>query len=119
MWIRDHEPEVYKSTYKSLNSRDYIVLKLTGVFATDYSDASGTLAYNIRKRVLGRRRDPNRAGLDINKFPEIPNGLEVIGYVTEKGSGGMRTEGGYARGSGRRRRLHGQDRIGMRAAGKI
>ena len=83
MWIRDHEPEVYKNTYKSLNSRDHIVLKLTGVFATDYSDASGTLAYNIRKKCWADDVIES-AGLDINKFPEIHSGLEVIGYVTEK-----------------------------------
>jgi xylulokinase len=43
MWIRDNEPEVYNKTEKTLQAKDFIVYKLTGAFATDYSDASGQM----------------------------------------------------------------------------
>ena len=42
LWIKDNEPECYQKAYKMIHAKDYIVCKLTGVFATDYSDASGT-----------------------------------------------------------------------------
>ena len=32
MWVRDNEPEVYAKTYKALNAKDFIVLRLTGKF---------------------------------------------------------------------------------------
>ncbi len=83
MWIRDNQPDIYKNTYKSVNSRDYVVFKLTGRIATDYSDASGTLAFNIRKKCWADDVIES-AGLDIDKFPEIHKGVEVIGAVTEK-----------------------------------
>ena len=41
MWLRDNEPYIYEKTYKVLNAKDYIVLKLTGKFVTDYSDGNG------------------------------------------------------------------------------
>ncbi|MBQ9941501.1 MAG: xylulokinase [Christensenellaceae bacterium] len=82
MWVRDHQPDIYKNTYKTLNSKDYIVFKLTGKFVTDYSDASSTLAYNINTRAWADDVIET-AGLDIDKFPEIKSGLEVVGYVTE------------------------------------
>ena len=38
MWVRDNEPEVYAKTYKTLNAKDFIVLRLTGKFYTEPSD---------------------------------------------------------------------------------
>lgn len=41
LWVRDNEPENYNNIYKVLLPKDYIRFKLTGVFATEVSDASG------------------------------------------------------------------------------
>lgn len=40
LWIKDNVPEVFAKAYKCLTVRDYIIHRLTGVFATDYSMAS-------------------------------------------------------------------------------
>ncbi|MBQ9942599.1 MAG: xylulokinase, partial [Christensenellaceae bacterium] len=85
MWIKENQPEIYKKTYKTLCSKDYIVLKLTGKFVTDYSDASGTLAYNINTKTWADDVIKS-VGLDVDKFPEIRSGLEVVGTVTAKAS---------------------------------
>ena len=50
LWVRDHEPEVYRHTHKILHAKDYIVHKLTGRFVTDYSDASGTNLLDIGRK---------------------------------------------------------------------
>ena len=83
MWIRDNEPEVYRRTHKTLCAKDYIVLKLTGRFVTDYSDASGTLAYNIGER---KWADDiiEAAGLEREMFPEILPAVTVVGEVGER-----------------------------------
>ena len=36
LWVRDNEPELYRSAYKMLNAKDYIIFRLTGNFVTDY-----------------------------------------------------------------------------------
>lgn len=50
LWVREREPEVYKRARKLLQAKDYMVYRLTGRFATDYSDASGTNLFDIQRK---------------------------------------------------------------------
>ncbi len=49
-WLRNHEPEHYARVAQVLLPKDYIRLLLTGVAATDVSDAAGTLLLDLRSR---------------------------------------------------------------------
>ena len=49
MWIKDNEPHIYAKTYKMLNTKDFIILKLTNQFVTEYSDASSTCLMDLNK----------------------------------------------------------------------
>ena len=46
MWVRDHQPEVFDRARVVLNAKDFAVYRLTGVLATDPSDASSTNAFD-------------------------------------------------------------------------
>lgn len=50
LWLRDHEPESFARIATVLLPKDYIRLKLTGVLATDVSDASGTGLFDAPNR---------------------------------------------------------------------
>lgn len=50
LWLRNHEPENYAKLAKVLLPKDYIRLKLTGEYASDCSDAAGTLLLDLRQR---------------------------------------------------------------------
>jgi xylulokinase len=50
LWLRDTEPANYKRLAHLLLPKDYIRLRLAGEFATDASDASGTLLLDLRRR---------------------------------------------------------------------
>ncbi len=50
LWLRDNEPDLYEKTSRILLPKDYIRLKLTGEYATDASDAAGTLLLDMRSR---------------------------------------------------------------------
>ncbi|MCL2377769.1 MAG: xylulokinase [Defluviitaleaceae bacterium] len=50
LWMREHEPELFAKIHKVMLPKDYIAYKLTGVFATDYSDASGTLLLDVARK---------------------------------------------------------------------
>ena len=50
IWLRDNEPERYAAVRTLLLPKDYINLRLTGQQATDVSDASGTLLFDVRRR---------------------------------------------------------------------
>jgi len=83
MWIRDHEPEVFRRTHKTLCAKDYINLRLTGCLATDHSDASGTNAFDLNtfrwsEKIL------DLAGLDAAMFPDARPSTDVLGTVTRQ-----------------------------------
>ena len=83
MWIRDNLPDIYEKTYKVLNAKDYIILKLTGNFVTEPSDASSTCLFDLNTfswldEIL------NISGLDKNKLPEIISSDAVAGTITPK-----------------------------------
>ncbi|HLX62014.1 MAG TPA: xylulokinase [Planctomycetota bacterium] len=50
LWVRNNEPELYAHAVKALLPKDYIRFKLSGEFATEVSDASGTLLLDVNKR---------------------------------------------------------------------
>jgi xylulokinase len=81
MWLRDNEPDVYGNTETMLLAKDYIVLQLTGRRGTDYSDASGTNAFDLD----GLRWSEEiiaAAGVERSMIPEAVPSTEVIGEVT-------------------------------------
>ena len=49
-WVAKHEPDVFAQVAKVLLPKDYIRFKLTGDFATDLSDASGTAWLDVARR---------------------------------------------------------------------
>ena len=83
MWIRENEPDIFAKTDKMLNAKDYINYRLSGVMATDPSDASGTNAYDLNS---GRWSEEiiQAAGLNLSLFPQIRSSVEVIGEVTNQ-----------------------------------
>ena len=81
LWIKEHYPQVYEKAYKLLQVKDYAAFLLTGVFATDYSDASATLLFDL----VGRHwvSDLIEAlGLNRELFPEVYASTAIIGHVT-------------------------------------
>jgi xylulokinase len=50
LWLKDNEPQNYKTLSRILLPKDYIRYKLSGTYATEVSDASGTILLDIAKR---------------------------------------------------------------------
>lgn len=86
MWIRDNEPELYGRTYKMLLAKDYIICRLTGRFVTDYSEASGTDAFDLR-RMEWSQEVLEAAGIEAEKMPELHASTDVIGQLLPEAAG--------------------------------
>lgn len=86
MWLKEHEPENYKKTYKMLQAKDYIISRATGNFVTDYSDASGTQALDLRK-LQWSEEILKAAGIEKGKLPELKKSTDIAGYIEERVSG--------------------------------
>ena len=50
LWLRRHEPESYTRIARVLLPKDYVRLRLTGEWAIDVADASGTLLLDVARR---------------------------------------------------------------------
>ena len=50
LWLRRHEPDVYAQIRRILLPKDYVRLRLTGDWAIDAADASGTLLFDVARR---------------------------------------------------------------------
>ena len=50
LWVQRHEPEIFSHIDKVLLPKDYLRLRMTGDFASDMSDAAGTMWMDVAKR---------------------------------------------------------------------
>ncbi|MGL4942269.1 MAG: xylulokinase [Thermoguttaceae bacterium] len=80
-WIKKHEPEVYRQTAFTLCAKDFINHRLTERFATDYSDASGTNAFDINTMTWSDTMIA-AAGVERSMFPDAKESIAVLGEVT-------------------------------------
>jgi len=83
MWLRAHEPDVFRRTHKTLCAKDYINFRLTGALATDFSDASGTNAFDLN-RFAWSAELLALANIDGALFPDAVGSTTVIGEVTRE-----------------------------------
>ena len=50
VWVRDHEPDVWRRIAHVLLPKDYLRLRLTGDYALDKADGAGTLLFDLAAR---------------------------------------------------------------------
>lgn len=83
LWVRDNEPESYERAAHFLLPKDFVRFRLTGEFATDVSDASGTLLFDVTNR---RWSSAMLAALDIDAklLPRAYESPEVTGEITRE-----------------------------------
>lgn len=82
VWLQKHEPHVVARAHRVVAPKDYMNLKLSGVFSTDASDASATLMLDLRTRKWDFDM-LQEIGLDIGLLPDVAESPTVIGKVTE------------------------------------
>lgn len=81
IWVRQNEPGIYAKAKKVLLPKDYIRFKLTGVYASEVSDASGTSLFDVRRRVWSDKvLDLLELPRDI--LPEVYESTQVSGEVS-------------------------------------
>ena len=81
LWVRNNEPEIWSRAVRMLLPKDYLRLRLCGVYASDVSDASGMQLFDVAHR---RWSDELCRALDIpvSMLPEVYESPEVCGRIT-------------------------------------
>lgn len=80
LWVKENEPENFSKIEKIMLPKDYIAYKMSGVFATDMSDASGTLYLDVKNRTWSNEM-LNVLGISTLQLPKLYESFEVIGNI--------------------------------------
>jgi xylulokinase len=83
MWMKKH-CEFYGRIYKILHESDYIVYKLTGLFASSNNTAGKSHALLDRLKYLEEAYED--VGVPVDFMPELKPIGSIVGYVTENAS---------------------------------
>lgn len=83
LWVKEKEPQIYEQIGKVLLPKDYIRYKLTGEFATEVSDASGTLFLDVSARKWSEEM-LHALGIDKDWLPKVYESYEVSGCIQAK-----------------------------------
>lgn len=80
LWLRKQEPENFARIKKIMLPKDYLAYRLTGVHATDPSDASGMLLFDVKHR---RWSAPmlDICGIREEQMPTVKESYEIIGTL--------------------------------------
>jgi len=83
LWVRDNEPQSFARARKMLLPKDYIRFELTGEFATEVSDASGTSLFDVVMRRWSNQM-LERLNLDRSLLPRVYESTEVSGTISAR-----------------------------------
>jgi xylulokinase len=85
LWVERHEPEIYQRARHVLLPKDYLRYKLTGNFAMDKADGSGTILFDLARRDWSREV-LYKLGINSEWLPTTFEGPEITGEVSDEAS---------------------------------
>ena len=83
LWLRNHEPAAFARLATVLLAKDFVRLRLTGVVASEPSDASGTLMFDPAG-LRWSREMLDAVELPRSLLPDVGGSAAVLGRVTEQ-----------------------------------
>lgn len=83
LWIRQHEPDVYRRIAHVLLPKDYVNFCLVGEMASEFSDASGTLLFDVVHRCWSEEM-LHALNVPRSFLPAVHSSTDVIGHVTRE-----------------------------------
>ena len=80
LWMKANEPELFAKIEKIMLPKDYLVYRLTGVHATDYSDASGMLLLDVEHKRWSKEMC-GICGVSENQLAKLFESWEPVGTL--------------------------------------
>lgn len=81
LWVKNNEPDIFEKCCHILLPKDYIRYILTGIFATDVSDASGMQLLDVPGRCWSDEI-LEKLGIDKKALAKVYESEEITGYIT-------------------------------------
>ncbi len=86
LWVREHQPEIFAKIKHVLCPKDYVRFRLTGEYAIDVQEASGTLLLDVTHRRWSNEV-ADAAGIPMAWLPRLFEGPEVCARITDDAHG--------------------------------
>jgi xylulokinase len=86
LWVRDHEPEIFAKIAHVLCPKDYVRYRLTGSYAMDVQEASGTLLLDVAHRRWSKEV-AKVAGIPESWLPELYESPEICAKISREAAG--------------------------------
>lgn len=80
LWMRENEPENFKKIKKIMLPKDYLAYRLSGVFCSDFSDASGMLLMDVKNKCWSKEM-MGICGVTEEQLPKLYESYEVVGTL--------------------------------------
>ena len=85
LWVKTHEPEIFAKIRHVMCPKDYVRYRLTGEFAIDVQEASGTLLLDVTHRRWSREV-AEAAGISESWLPRVFESPEICARISETGA---------------------------------
>jgi len=85
LWVREHQPEIFKGIEHVLCPKDYVRYRMTGEYAMDMQEASGTLLLDVTHRRWSAEV-ADAAGIPMKWLPRLFEGPEVCAHISQPGA---------------------------------
>lgn len=82
LWMKENEPDNFAKIAKIMLPKDYLAYRLSGVFCTDYSDASGMLLLDVKNKCWSKEMI-EICGISEAQLPKLFESYEVVGNLKE------------------------------------
>ncbi len=80
LWMKKHEPENFAKIRKIMLPKDFLAYKLSGVFCTDVSDASGMLLLDVKNRCWSKEM-LDVCGISEKQLPKLYESFQAVGTL--------------------------------------
>ena len=85
LWVRDYQPEIFAKIAHVLCPKDYVRFKLTGEYAMDMQEASGTLLLDVAHRRWSEEL-AGLCGIPMSWLPKLYEGPEICARISNDGA---------------------------------
>jgi xylulokinase len=101
LWVREHQPEIFAKIAHVLCPKDYVRFRMTGVYAMDMQEASGTLLLDVAHRCWSAEM-ADATGIPWSWLPQLFEGPEICGRISAEGAAatGLKVDTPVAAGAG-------------------
>jgi xylulokinase len=85
LWVKTHQPEIFAKIRHVMCPKDYVRYRLTGEFAIDVQEASGTLLLDVTHRRWSREV-AEAAGISESWLPRVFESPEICARISDQGA---------------------------------